>query len=224
MKCTVQDQGLFTKVISTKMESSRLGELNSGPTAEGTKVNGKTALRTGKGGFGMQMATHTKVFGVTIRQMDLVFINMRTGPVIWDTGKTMSNTDGDRKLGPMALVSKETTWMEKNTGRVFTIGPMGQAMMEAGLKTKSMDMGFTSGQTIANLLAIGKTITCMVLANMSGQMEGAMKEATKMIRSMGTAYTLGRMVASTRASGSTENNTVKARTGTQTVMLGRAFG
>jgi len=224
MKCKVPGQGLFTKGISTKMESSRLGALNSGPTAESTKVNGKTALRTEKGGFGTRMATHIKVFGATIRQMGLVSINMRTGPVIWDTGKTTSNTDGDRKRGQMALVSKETTWMEKNTGRVFTIGPMGQAMKEAGQKTKSMDMGFTSGQTTASLLAIGRTITCMVLANMYGRMEGAMMEATKMIRSTGTAYTLGRMVASTQASGSTENNTAKARTGTQTAMLGRAFG
>jgi len=59
--------------------------------------------------FGMQMATPTKVFGVTIRQTATDFISMRMEPVILVIGKTMFNTDEDKKLGQMALVSKGTT-------------------------------------------------------------------------------------------------------------------
>jgi hypothetical protein len=34
---------------------------------------------------------------------------MQTGPVIWDTGKTMCKTEGARKRGQMDLVLKGTT-------------------------------------------------------------------------------------------------------------------
>lgn len=158
-------------------------------------------LQTVKADSGMQTVTPTKEYGCTIRQTDTDFTSMQTGPVIWDTGKTMCKTEGARKRGQMDLVLKGTTWMARNMGRVFTIGPMGQALMEAGVTIKSTDTAFTNGLTVANLLVTGKTITCMASANMSGQTAEVTMGIMKMTKSTDTASTHGQTVASTRASG-----------------------
>jgi len=91
--------------------------------------------------------------------------------------------------------------MARNMGRVSTIGPMVQALMEAGVTTKSTDTAFTNGLMVANLLVTGKTITCMALANMSGQTAEVTMGVTKMTKSTDTASIHGQTVASTRASG-----------------------
>lgn len=136
MKCTVPDQELFTKGISTKTESSKLGALKCGQTAENMRASGQMGLQTERVDSGMRTGTPTKGCGCMIRRTDTDFTSTQTGPVIWVPGRTTCKTEKAKKHGRMALVLKAITSTARSTGRESTTGPMAQALMGAGATTK----------------------------------------------------------------------------------------
>lgn len=83
---------------------------------------------------------------------------------------------------------------------------------------------FTSGQMVASLKVIGRTITCTARASTPGLMDAVTKVNMKTTKSTGKVFTPGAMEDSTAVNGSMENSTAKECIGTPTVTVEPAFG
>ena len=92
-------------------------------------------------------------------------------------------------------------------------GTTARAMMDTGLRTRSMGMESTYGLMEEGTMESGKTTTCMARVYTLGRMAEGMKESTSTIASMAMAFILGPMAGSILANGRTESNTEKGDIG-----------
>ena len=79
----------------------------------------------------------------------------------------------------------------------------------SGLKTRSMEVEFTSGPMEENTMANGRIIICMEKVFIHGKTEECIKGIMKTIESTVMEYILGMMESNMRVGGKTESNTEK---------------
>ena len=129
------------------------------------------------------------------------------------TGSTIQRMVKALKVGVTAQSTKVILNVALNMGQEDITGKMEHVMTENGLIIKSLDMAFTPGQTVENMLENGKTTVCMEKDFTLGKMVVSMKANISLIRSMATAFTLGVMAASMLDTGRMVNSMEKETNG-----------
>ena len=124
-------------------------------------------------------------------------------------GKTIYNTDLEKKFGPTTVSTRVIIRKEKNTVRGSTSGKMVQCITVTGVRIELKDMENTNGKMAVNILGNGKIITCTVKDSTLGQMVDDMKDNMKWTKNTVLGYTNGQMVESTKEIGSMGNNMVE---------------
>jgi len=105
--------------------------------------------------FGMQMATYTRATGRTIRLTAMVFISMRTEPVTWESGETISKTAMVSRPGQMEVSIRASTSMGKNTVKESTSGSTAPSTPDPGPITRSVDLELIGGPMAASMKVNG---------------------------------------------------------------------
>ena len=141
-----------------------------------------------------------------------------------DSGRTICNTDREKRLGQMEAFTKVFISQVKSMVQGCMLGTMGLAMMESGSRTRSEGRVHTHGSTVVSIRENGLTITWRAWASTLGRMEDAMRDSTETTRSTGTEYTHGLITECIRGCGSVENSTDSATTQSQEVTPRLASG
>ena len=102
-----------------------------------------------------------KANGNKIKLKDLEHIVMKMGHNIKAAGNKTNIMDRVKKLGQMAQILKEFTWMEKKKEKATLNGPMDLVIKEILLKMTFKAMENMFGQTKEPTLAFGTKIKCM---------------------------------------------------------------
>lgn len=157
-KLTLTQQEPFT-LANGKAECG-LGKVKCcGQMGLDTKVTGHTIKLRAKENSSIQTEIYTKEPGRVTRQMVKAFTLIKRVLAMKAPGWMISNMVEDMKPGQKDLPTTENTTKvrRREEGNIF--GRTDQVTMEIGWTTKLMATEFTTGKTVASIMALGKTMT-----------------------------------------------------------------
>ena len=115
----------------------------------------------------------------------------------------------ERRSGPIMLVTKVSTVMERNTEEDNSCGLTDRCTPVSSLKTTFTEMVFTLGQTDANMTANGRITKWTAKESSLGLTAENMKDSTLMIKRRDMECLRGLMAVSTMETGETGSSTVR---------------
>ena len=135
-------------------------------------------------------------------------------------GKTINNTEKEKKFGLMERGMKEIILMGKNTEKANFIGRMDRIMKENLRLIIYMDLVLIFLEIKGLIKELGKIIKLKEKEFSRGLMEGNMMENIKMIKKMDLELFIGVMEKSIKDIGKMGNNMVKEKF----IILKKIFG
>ena len=112
-------------------------ENSNGQMAHAMKVNGRIIVPTEKESSPTLMVISTKAIGSMIKLMAMEFTIILMAQCTKDIGGMTCSTEPVKRVGLMALFTRESTWQERNMELAFTAGTMVPNIKESGTRIKS---------------------------------------------------------------------------------------
>lgn len=128
------------------------------------------------------------------------------------SGLKTSSTETERKSGPIMLVMKDHTRMERNTDVEPLNGLMGLNTLVISLTTTLTEKVCTPGLMDVSTMVSGKATKCTEKEFSLGLMEECIRVNMSMIRRKVTVFSLGPTTVNTTANGKMESSTVSVPT------------
>lgn len=155
------------------------------------------------------MEMFTKVIGLVIKQMDMVFTRIKMGHSIRDNGKKINRMEKVKKHGLMGLCTMAITYLVKSMVKAHLYGQMDRCTLDSFKITILKALVNTSGLMEERLMEIGRTIKCMEEEYSHGQTVESMKVNILKIKNKDMEHSFGLMAGNMSDNGPMENNMEK---------------